>query len=178
MINLNLTYEESKKILGLGYDFAPICWHSSYAYRNQYDYSKTFIEAYVHGTRLSLEVIRDRVKCEVDKYGIVGDVTPIIPEAALEACLPEFTTNKAWFSLVKDSYPETRTHYWIFETPKTIPQSDTWDRSPRLLMRYVKKQMLYENLHSAYFKSAYEAFIWCHENYPEELKKKFEEVMK
>jgi hypothetical protein len=27
------------------------------------------------------------------------------------------------------------------------------------------------------FNSAYEAFIWCHENYPEELKAKFDEVM-
>jgi len=27
------------------------------------------------------------------------------------------------------------------------------------------------------FDSAYEAFLFCHENYPEELKKKFDEVM-
>jgi hypothetical protein len=28
------------------------------------------------------------------------------------------------------------------------------------------------------FKNAYEAFIWCQEKYPEELKAKFEEVIR
>jgi hypothetical protein len=33
-----------------------------------------------------------------------------------------------------------------------------------------------ESLTEEWF-SSFEAFLWCHENYPEELKAKFEEVM-
>lgn len=175
MIELNLTYEESKKIFELGYDFSKIC-DFAWVTMNTNETPVLVCQNSEIQYLLFAQKIYDFQTALIQKQPI--EIIPVIPKAASEACLPEFTTNKAWFSLVKDSYPETRTHYWIFETPKTIPQSDTWDRSPRLLMRYVKKQMLYENLHSAYFKSAYEAFIWCHENYPEELKKKFEEVMK
>jgi hypothetical protein len=178
MIELNCSYEESKKILDLGYDFSKVCRE---------------FELHRHGMFLrKIKLTNDcfallnnedseEFAAELDYTSLesvlVDGFAPIIPKDALAKCLPEFETNKAWFSMVKDNYSEARTHYWVFETPKTIPQSDTWNRRPRMLMRYVKNQMLYENLHSAYFKSAFKAFTWCHEHYPEELKKKFDEVM-
>jgi hypothetical protein len=172
MIELNLTYEESKKILDLGYDFSKVS--SEFRFPGEEKIKYILVCRYKDGdVELYSSENYDTEIYSTQEFGI----TPIIPKAALEACLPEFETNKAWFSMVKDNYSEARTHYWVFETPKTIPQSDTWNRRPRMLMRYVKNQMLYENLHSAYFKSAFEAFIWCHENYSKELKKKFDEVM-
>ena len=175
MIELNCSYEESKKIFELGYDFSKVCWKSLYEYRDQYNLNKTLLTIHLHGTHLSLASIEDEIKEQRSKYGVVGLVIPIIPKAALEACLPEFKTNKAWFSMALDKYEEERTFYWAYYTAVTIPSSDI--KRPRLLMRYVKNQMLYENMHSAYFKSAFEAFLWVHENYPEELKKRFDEVM-
>jgi hypothetical protein len=175
MIELNCTYEESKKILELGYDFSKICTKFVELRNNNDEVKINF------GEKISNRSIRSEYTLIDDESWFqsiawIENFVPIIPKAALEACLPEFETNKAWFSMVKDNYSEARTHYWVFETPKTIPQSDTWNRRPRMLMRYVKNQMLYENLHSAYFESAFEAFIWCHENYSKELKKKFDEV--
>jgi len=177
MLELNCSYEESKKILELGYDFSKVCWKSLYEYRDQYNLNQTFIRIHLHGTHLSLASIEDEIKCRMSKYGIVGLVTPIIPKAVLEACLPEFKTNKAWFSMALDKYEEERTFYWAFYPLKAKSSADSETRRPRLLMRYAKNQMLYENIHSAYFDSAFEAFLWVHENYPKELKKKFDEVM-
>ena len=130
MIELNCTYEESKKILELGYDFSEICteWQDR---------------------ELS-------TPCIADKYKLPETACPIIPKDALEKCLPDYL-------YVKDFYGEL-------------------DRS-----RFVKKLcngMIYlnsqdsERVSREWFRTAFEAFIWCHENYPEELREKFEEVMK
>jgi len=168
MIELNCTYEESKKILELGYDFAKVCWHSSYVYLNQYDYGKTLTQIYVHGTGLSLETIEYRVKDEVDKYGIVKDFTPIIPKAALEACLPDnslFPISSEEHSLDWVIYQKCRfigLRFWSTKSAKSEGGHITWHQP--------------EERHR--FQSIYEAFLWCHENYPEELKKKFKEVMR
>lgn len=130
MIKLNCTYEESKKILELGYDFTEICteWQDR---------------------ELS-------TPCITDKYKLPETACPIIPKAALEACLPTTLS----FGFNEDVY---------------------------LMYEYCDKEFQYYQSPDYYCsdgkiyyssKSAYEAFLWCHENYPEELKKKFEEVMK
>jgi hypothetical protein len=129
MIELNCTYEESKKILDLGYDFSKVCWKSLYEYRDQHNLNRTFIRIHVHGTGLSLTLIEDQINYQMEKYGIVDLVTPIIPKAALEGCLPDY-----FFAGGSNS----------------------------IRLRH---------------NSAYEAFIWCHESYQEELKAKFDEVM-
>jgi len=173
MIELNCSYEESKKILELGYDFSSAC--TKFEFReNEEATTLTFL--YSCGEIVTMWNPRMSEPYSYHlKSSPASGIIPIIPKAALEACLPEFKTNKAWFSMALDEYEEERTFYWAFYTAVTIPSSNT--KRPRLLMRYVKNRMLYENMHSAYFKSAFEAFIWCHENYPAELKKKFDEVM-
>jgi hypothetical protein len=204
MLELNCTYEESKKILELGYDFGRN-FGDIYKKRNcshkyilvncekikaqdllsqlEEKYHDTYIERFTL-ERLSIDYEDSLYNNKHNEYFELGEIlcdpnserfVPIIPEAALEKCLPEFKTNKAWFSMALDEYEEERTFYWAFYTAVTIPSSNT--KRPRLLMRYVKNQMLYENMHSVYFKSAFEAFLWLHENYPDELKAKFDEVM-
>ena len=147
MIELNLTYEESKRILELGYDFSKVCWKSLYKYRDQYNLNRTFIKIHIHGTHLSLASIEDEIKHRMSKYGIVDLVTPIIPKAALEDCLPRNL----------NAYPFS---------------SHLVRKLEKFGYRRNGKEYSYIN-----FDSAFEAFIWLYENYPEELKKKFDEVM-
>lgn len=149
MIELNLTYEESKKILELGYDFSKVCWTSLYEYRDQHNLNKTCIKIHVHGTGLSLTLIEDQIRYQMGKYGIVGSLTPIIPKAALEECLPDLSYS-------------TYVRGWLGHT---LCDLDHREYSPNLITLAKR------------FNSVYEAFMWCHEHYPEELKKKFEEVM-
>ena len=144
MIELNLTYEESKKILELGYDFSKVCWKS------QYSYNQEVLLEHTHGTGLPLSSIEYRVKYEVDKYGIATDITPIIPEAALEKCLPDYS--------FIDAANRKLSCRWYGHIP------------------ICNEAYALNNIH-LHHKSGYEAFMWVHENYPEELKKKFDEVM-
>lgn len=142
MIELNCSYEESKKIFELGYDFSKVCWKSLYECRYQYNLNKTFIKIHVHGTGLSLTLIEDQIKHQMGKYGIVGSFAPIIPKAALEACLPDLSGST-----------------WLINNLRT------WmilDLDPHIIK----------------LESIFEAFTWCHKNYPEKLRKKFEEVMR
>jgi hypothetical protein len=160
MIELNLTYVESKKILELGYDFSKVCWKSSYEYRDQHNLNKKFISMYLHGTGSSSIDIEDGIKHRMSKYGVVGLVTPVIPKAALEACLPDrlqIETQKLGYTEIEECYPGKELGYG---------QYNYWYSSNG------------KPFNSRCFKDGvYEAFLWCHENYPEELKKKFDEVM-
>ena len=124
MIELNCTYEESKKIFELGYDFTEICteWQDR---------------------ELS-------TPCITDKYKLPETACPIIPKAALEACLPDLSYS-------------TYVRGWLGHT---LCDLDHREYSPNLITLAKR------------FNSVYEAFMWCHENYPEELRKKFEEVMR
>jgi hypothetical protein len=145
MIELNLTYEESKKILELGYDFSYIC--------------RDF-ELHEEG-KITKFVLVERHDCglvalwDCDDHEARGYspkswwITPIIPKAALEACLPDYLLKKGChlFYHVRKFMGEL---YW----------ANCRD----------------ESLTEEWF-SNFEAFLWLHENYPEELKKKFGEVM-
>jgi hypothetical protein len=160
MLELNCSYEESKRILELGYDFSKVCWKSLYKYRDQYNLNRTFIKIHIHGTHLSLASIEDEIKHRMSKYGIVDLVTPIIPKAALEACLPDY-----------DGYDNDSviTYTWAGHTSmRSVCFIPEWNRftSAISIDEYLTKHH-----------SAFEAFLWCHENYPDELKKKFDEVM-
>lgn len=135
MIELNCSYEESKKILELGYDFSKVCWKS------QYWYNSDGIAEHIHGTGLLLSTIEYRIKSNGCKDAVITGVIPIIPKAALEACLPELS-GSTWLKNLK-------TNWMIL------------DLDPHIVK----------------LESIFEAFTWCHENYPEELKRKFKEVM-
>ena len=156
MIELNCTYEESKKILELGYDFSKICWKSLYEYRDQYNLNQTFIRIHLHGTGLSLTSIEDEIKYRMSKYGIVGLVIPIIPKAALEDCLPKKVGIDALYfrKFYKTTYSEEE--FEVYQAGVNELESNA---------------VIFSS------SSIYEMFIWLHENYPEELKKKFDEVM-
>lgn len=166
MIELNCTYEESKKIFELGYDFSKICieWQHNF-YPPNGDPSKGKI---VKWFRLGEYLVNPTLTGmlthhEVDllnTYTIdlgealadlknykMGDgytpLIPIIPKAALEACLPDLS-GSTW--LIND----LRTWMILDLDP---------NRSSKL-------------------ESIFEAFAWCHKNYPEKLRKKFEEAMR
>jgi hypothetical protein len=143
MIELNCTYEESKKILELGYDFSSIC--------GKFEYINKLKDG--HAVMYKVENnLSDGIKIYKPTYKLVmlEGFTPIIPKAALEACLPldlELKTGLMSFFFRKNFFN------------KNIDAT------------------FYSGLRHRTFDSAFEAFIWCHENYPEELKKKFDEVM-
>lgn len=144
MIELNLTHKESKKILELGYDFSPVCD------RFVQELVKLKEPEYIEQEQFLVTIFRTETNQRMS-----DSLIPIIPKAALEACLPTTLS----FGFNEDVY---------------------------LMYEYCDKEFQYYQSPDYYCsdgkiyyssKSAYEAFIWCHENYPEELKKKFEEVM-
>lgn len=174
MIELNLTYEESKKILELGYDFSKICvgWsteHTKYIKvgnklieprlveelelaHNQELHPNNFLWNY----SLEFSEVESKIHDFINPWAIdwitYYPPIPIVPKAVLEACLPD----------IVDAYHGDLAWY--------IP------RNP-LEYRLCRDGDLVTSLLLEEFDSAYEAFIWCHENYPEELRKKFKEVM-
>ena len=137
MIELNCSYEQSKKILDLGYDFTFIC--RDFELREEKEITKfVLVEKHDDGL-VSLWDCGERKTCiySTKSWWII----PIIPKAALEKCLPELS-GSTWLK-------NLRTNWMIL------------DLDPHIVK----------------LESIFEAFIWCHENYPEELKKKFNEVM-
>lgn len=144
MIELNLTHKESKKILQLGYDFSPVCD------RFVQELAKLKEPEYIEQEQFLVTIFRTETNQRMS-----DSLIPIIPKAALEACLPTTLS----FGFNEDVY---------------------------LMYEYCDKKFQYYQSPDYYCsdgkiyyssKSAYEAFLWCHENYPEELRKKFKEVM-
>ena len=138
MIELNCSYEESKKILELGYDFEKVCD------RFIEELSRLKKPEYLEQEKFLITVFRSEVNQLMADY-----LTPIIPKAALEACLPDYLLKKGCnlFYHVRKFMGEL---YWVNSRDESL--TENWF-------------------------SPYEAFIWCHEHYPEELKAKFNEVM-
>lgn len=139
MIELNCSYEESKKILELGYDFSRVC--TRFECRDDDDIKV------VYGEKVTEDTIRNQYTLIDNEPWFQGQAwcqgfIPIILKAALEKCLPELS-GSTWLK-------NLRTNWVIL------------DLDPHIIK----------------LESIFEAFIWCHENYPEELRKKFEEVMK
>ena len=141
MIELNCSYEESKKILELGYNFRRVC--KDFYKQGECSLYK-FTEA---GGRMVLEV---QIKLN-RAVGGDGKLIPIIPKAALEACLPDY---------------------------QRYEDKHTWAGHTSICLAYGTGEDLTIENYTTEYESAFEAFMWCHEHYPEELKKKFEEVMK
>ena len=155
MIELNLTYEESKKILELGYDFSKVCDRFFIKQKDfQGDSESYFFKMNSSSDMFPLNATISPYD-EVWYHGLslndnLQEVIPIIPKAALEDCLPDYLLKKGC-NLFYHVHKFMGELYWVNSRDESL--TDDWF-------------------------SAYEAFIWCHENYPEELKKKFDEVMK
>jgi hypothetical protein len=159
MIELNCSYEESKKILELGYDFRKIATDFVIDFATKFNQTKLKRVNAVMAIDSSIDTfaISGFPQNKPDYFYFIksNHIIPIIPKAALEACLPvtlHFGTYNRGY-LIYD-YLHSKFHY------------------------YERMDAFYghEKAHKS-FNSACEAFIWCHKNYPEELKKKFEEVM-
>lgn len=180
MIELNCSYEESKKILDLGYDFGKK-FGDVYKKRDCPD-KYILVEYYKVKAQEYMRVPEEYFNTDVEKftlerqsidyedslynnkhneYFVQGEMfcnpneegfVPIIPKAALEACLPD----------IVDAYHGDL----IWYTPRNPPE-----------YRLCRDGDSVTSLLLEEFDSIYEAFIWCHENHPKELKKKFEEVM-
>ena len=178
MIELNCSYEESKKILELGYDFSKICieWQHNF-YPPNGDPSKGKIvkwfrlgEYLVNPTLTGMlthhevdllntyTIDSEEALADLKNYKMGDEHTPLIPitpKAALEACLPDFLC-------VKDFYGELDRSRFVKRLCNGMIDLNSQDSM---------------TVSHDWFNSAYEAFIWCHEHHPEELRKKFEEVM-
>jgi hypothetical protein len=143
MLELNLSYEQSKKILELGYDFSSICTKFEYINKLKDGYAVM----YKVGNNFS-----DGIKMYEPSHGLVmlEGFIPIIPEAALEKCLPDYTRYESNF---------------------------TWAGHTSISLKYGTGEDLTIENYTTQYESGYEAFQWCHERYPEELKAKFNKVM-
>ena len=163
MIELNCSYEESKKIFELGYDFSKV--GMEFENKNQIcTFNKTLSTVKI---KVNEDVFIDRdvntgsfdeaypVRGITAKSLLFYDYVPIIPKAALEKCLPEFLD-------VTDFYGELNRSRFVKRLCNGMIGLKSQDS---------------DNFFHIWFISAFEAFIWCHENYPEELKRKFDEVM-
>lgn len=153
MIELNCSYEESKKILELGYDFSKICTKFVELRNNNDEVKINF------GEKISNRSIRSEYTVIDDESWFqsiawIENFIPIIPKAALEACLPDYLLKKG-----------CNRHFSLFYHVRKFMGELYWVNS--------RDESLTEN-----WFSPDEAFRWCHEHYPEELRKKFEEVMK
>lgn len=170
MIELNLSYEQSKKILELGYDFSRLCPIFQVEILVKIALGGSFTEFILNqdvvetleDEFLGKKTVRPRSDYRqslLNKNPYFDrpfkEIIPIIPKAALEACLPE-----------------------IKLSPVSEPHFQKYDVSNDEIELWEDRGAYEEDITHEPFKSAYEAFIWCHENYPEELKKKFEEERK
>jgi hypothetical protein len=163
MIELNLSYEESKKIVELGYDFRNIC--REFYIKHDKGCGWGLVEEYF--IRINNEDDVFPFNESIHPYGevwdyamslnsnIIKELTPLIPKAALEACLP------TGLSFGLTAYGYLRYDYDVGE------------------FQYYENPDYYYDDGTIHYGSKFEheIFTWLHENYPEELKAKFDEVM-
>jgi hypothetical protein len=151
MLELNCSCEESKKILELGYDFRSAC---TVFEESNYTYHKIHKNLYSIATN---EIYGRIVFIGTLDGGLPRGSIPLIPKAALEACLPTLIVdenNKRDYFLSYNGQKKPTYHYHKY--------SELFKAETAIHLNY---------------ESAFEAFLWCHENCPEELKAKFDEVM-
>ena len=155
MIELNCSYEESKKILELGYDFSPVCATFSASGKTS-SHGLPFATMIINpslkgvGHLENLNHLKSLPYMRLDKEIDIDSIVPIIPKAALEDCLPDYLLKKGC-NLFYHVHKFMGELFWVNSRDESL--TENW------------------------FNSAFKAFLWCHENYPEELKRKFNEVM-
>ena len=158
MIELNCSYEESKKILELGYNFKKIS--TDFVTKSGRGKLKRVNDILAVDAGIKIADINQCPHDLPDFFYFVEseNLIPIIPKAALEACLPEYGGYE---------HDSEITYTWAgYTAMKSVCFIDECTSQHIGIDEYLYRP-----------KSAYEAFIWCHENYPEELRKKFDEVM-
>lgn len=154
MIELNLTYEESKKILDLGYDFRRV--------------SNIFVNEqgrFYNRANNYLAVARDITLYEIDQrpdlipafFRFIDHLTPIIPKSILQD-----------FLLLRFKY-ETDYEHLITCTPLGSNKCQIVRWLSTRGTDYAAGTMEAEG-------SLCEAFEWLHKHYPKELKDKFNEL--
>jgi hypothetical protein len=160
MIELNCSYEESKKILQLGYDFRKICTKFEVKTDIEYQVCHGAVITSDKWNRVEIEssrVIQDEGKLEHGQRIAFNPLSiPIIPKAALEKCLPDSVGIDCRYfrKFYKTKYSEEE--FEVYEAGVNELESNA---------------VVFD------CKSIYEMFLWVHENYSKELKKKFSEVM-
>lgn len=157
MIELNLTYEESKKILSLGYDFR----RASNVFVNEQGRIYNRANNY-------LAVARDITLYEIDKrpdlmpafFRFIDHLTPFIPKAALQQCLPH-----AWMFPI-----DTEEHYadWVIYQESEYVGLRFW--ASKCKDGHITSHQAEERFR---FMSVYEAFLQAHNRYPKELRNRF-----
>jgi len=169
-MELNLSYEQSKEILELGYDFSSICTKSEL--KTDTEYRVVYGRPVERGSRKEIEssesmegdgrIVHLRNRSMLDPLMI-----PIIPEAALLKCFPDLEEEphiknaRVW--LGKDLYLDSEDCIYLGDI-----DGDGIGYGSYFL----------ERLKDQEFKSGYEAFLWCHRHYPEKLKAKFTKELK
>ena len=187
MIELNLSYEESKKIVELGYDFGRkfgdvykkrdcpykyilVKYEKIKAQDCFYQIAEEYYDTHVERFTLEMqsidyeESIFDDLKLH-ERFEL-GEIfndqnskgfVPIIPKAALEACLP---------TLIIDE--NDKRDYFL-----------SYNGQKKPTYHYHKYSELFKTETATYlnYGSAFEAFLWCHEYFRKELKAKFDEVI-
>jgi hypothetical protein len=139
MMELNCTYQQSKEILELGFDFEKVCD------RFIEELSRLKKPEYIEQECFQITVFRTEINQRMSDCLI-----PIIPLAALEKCLPDYS--------FIDAANRKLSCRWYGHIP------------------ICNEAYALNNIH-LHHKSAYEAFMWVNEHYPEQLKTKFSEVM-
>jgi len=81
MRELDLTYEESKKLLELGYDFSPLC--KEFIYKSG-DYVRHFYGVKIKDSVRGYQVIEGGVQKESQLVQFKPKTIPIVLKAALE----------------------------------------------------------------------------------------------
>ena len=154
MIDLYLTYEESKKILEIGYDFSPVSKSAEALVSRKGLQELITVDTNSWGWVLDGDIIMYGANRWSDR--LLVSYVPLVPKAALEACLPKKVgiDNLYFRKFYKTTYSEEE--FEVYQAGVNELESNA---------------VIFSS------SSIYEMFIWLHENYPEELKKKFDEVM-
>jgi hypothetical protein len=152
-MELNLTYEESKRILELGYDFSSIC--TKFELKTDTEYRVVYGKITKRNDRTEIESSESiegdgRIVHLQNRSMFDPLMVSIIPHDALAKCLPDYNFT--------DAAGRKLSCRWYGILP------------------VCSEAYALNDIH-IHHKNAYEAFIWCQEKYPEELRAKFEEVM-
>jgi hypothetical protein len=167
MIELNCSYKESKKILELGYDFSKVCTHWEFRDRRGYYANYTKVGGY-----LILEDLLKNLDCENSQdsnpRSMLHNYSETLTEVMLD--IKDYLCDRdvnPIFPLIPKAALE-----------KCLPLIDgvIWKRFPAAGDGLLRCTGL--NHRTVETCTGFHEFLWCHENYPEELKKKFNnEVM-
>jgi hypothetical protein len=163
-------FQESKKLKELGYDFyLPKIEHGEplkFSVGQKipipdkvFGLSGKLFQ--VHGLHLDTIEYKEETHYVYSTSRFIGTGTDFI------------TTKKPLYLRINDVYPIVS--YYVLQ--QCLPKfQDNWNFYYNFLGTYLTIEGAELHIDQE-FDNPYEAFIWCHENYPEELRERFAEVM-